>query len=76
MKTKSGYETNGTYLKYKSGYTASWCVEIERGVMYFQTEREADKYISVMATGSDLWNNSEKEFIKECENQLLPKWKQ
>lgn len=77
MKTKSGYETNGTYLKYRSGYTLSWCVEINnQGVIYLKSERDADRFVTLHTTGTDLWSDRDKEFMKEHSGQLLPKWKQ
>ena len=38
MKTKSGYETNGTYIKYKSGYIDKWIVETETNRNIFTSE--------------------------------------
>lgn len=46
MKTNSGYTTNGTFIKFKSGHTRSWCVETENKVCFFRTEHEADEYAS------------------------------
>lgn len=46
MKAKSGYETNGDYIKFKSEVTCSWCVETEKGIEYFHREDQADLYIS------------------------------
>lgn len=46
MKTGSGYETNGTYIKYKSRYSGKWCVETEFYSKAFDTEIEADEYAS------------------------------
>jgi len=48
MKTKSGYETNGDYIKFKSGYTGSWKVETEKDTKAFKTELEADLYIQTL----------------------------
>jgi hypothetical protein len=45
MKTKTGYETNGTYLKFKSGFTGMWVVETEKGSEFFKSEKLADAYI-------------------------------
>ena len=45
MKTKSGYETDGSYIKFKSGFTNSWVVETNSETFYFKTEEDADKYI-------------------------------
>lgn len=45
MKTRSGYETDGKYLKWKSAYTSQWAVETEKEIVYFKTEQEADNYI-------------------------------
>lgn len=45
MKTKSGYETNGDYIKFKSGFTEFWIVETEKGSEFFKNEKEADDYI-------------------------------
>lgn len=45
MKTQNGYETNGTYLKFKSGFTGLWNVETETEINLFNTEIEADNYI-------------------------------
>ena len=46
MKTKSGYETDGTYIKFKSGFTNKWCVELESMTYFFNSEKEADTFIS------------------------------
>ena len=75
MKTKSGYETDGRYIKFKSGYTVSWCVEIEKGTFYFNNESLADRFITIYSTGSDLWTEKEKEFIMSY-TQPKPKWQQ
>lgn len=45
MKTVSGYETNGTYLKFKSGFTTNWKVEVKEKIHLFETEEEADEFI-------------------------------
>ena len=45
MKTQSGYETDGTYLKFKSAYTQFWKVETEKDIRAFRTEAEADEWI-------------------------------
>lgn len=45
MKTKSGHITNGSFIKYKSGFTGSWCVETKDKTEYFSKEEEADIYI-------------------------------
>jgi len=44
MKTQIGYETNGDYIKYKSGFTQYWVIETEKGSEFFKTEYEADMY--------------------------------
>ena len=44
MKTKAGYETNGDYIKFKSGFTSSWQVETENKMEYFKTENEANLF--------------------------------
>jgi hypothetical protein len=76
MNTKSGYQTNGTYLKYKSGFTSNWIVEINnQGCIFLKTEQDADRFVTLHTTGSDLWSERDKEFMKECKDQLLPKWK-
>ena len=46
MKTKSGFITNGTYLKYKSGFTSFWIVETENKRELFDSEAEADLFIA------------------------------
>lgn len=45
MKAKSGYQTDGNYIKYKSGFTQSWCVELADKTHFFKTEDEADFFI-------------------------------
>lgn len=45
MKTKSGYETDGTYIKFKSGFTQFWKVETESIDKIFKTESDADEWI-------------------------------
>ena len=47
MKTKTGYETNGNYIKFKSGFTGEWCVETESGREHFKTEKEAEETLGV-----------------------------
>ena len=38
MKTKNGFITNGSFIKYKSGFTDSWCVELENSSSFFNNE--------------------------------------
>ena len=45
MKTKNGYITNGSFIKYKCGFTASWCVELENSSSFFNNEQDADLFI-------------------------------
>lgn len=45
MKTASGYTTNGTYLKFKCGFTGKYKVETAHSIESFKTEKEADEYI-------------------------------
>ena len=53
MKTKTGYETNGDYIKFKSGFTGSWQVETENKMEYFKTENEADMHIITNILGCE-----------------------
>lgn len=53
MKAKSGYETNGDYIKFKSGFTQFWVVETEKGCEYFKTEDEADMHIITKIIGCE-----------------------
>lgn len=53
MKTKAGYETNGDYIKFKSGFTSSWQVETETEMKYFKTENEADMHIITNILGCE-----------------------
>jgi len=46
MKTLAGYETDGIYIKFKSGFTGMWKVETDSKVFIFKTENEADNYIT------------------------------
>lgn len=45
MKTKSGYSTNGSYIKYKSAFSKFWYVETNNCKNEFKTEKEADLFI-------------------------------
>jgi len=45
MKTKSGYITNGTYIKFQYGFTGWWIVELAEKSYFFKTEIEADNFI-------------------------------
>lgn len=45
MKTKNGFITNGSFVKYKSGFTDSWCVELENSSSFFKNEEDADMFI-------------------------------
>lgn len=45
MTTKTGYITDGTYIKFKSGFTGRWVVETEKGAESFKELWEADAYI-------------------------------
>ncbi len=53
MKTKAGYETNGDYIKFKSGFTGSWNVETENKMEHFKTEDEADMHIITKIVGCE-----------------------
>jgi len=53
MKTKAGYETNGDYIKFKSGFTDNWNVETENEVKHFKTENEADMHIITKIVGCE-----------------------
>ena len=53
MKTKAGYETNGDYIKFKSGFTGSWNVETENKMEHFKTEYEADMHIITKIVGCE-----------------------
>jgi hypothetical protein len=53
MKAKSGYETNGDYIKYKSGFTSYYMVETEGGVEAFKEEYDADMYIITKVVGCE-----------------------
>lgn len=53
MKTKSGYETNGDYIKFKSGFTSRWNVETENDMQNFKTEFEADMHIIITVLGCE-----------------------
>lgn len=45
MRTKAGYETNGDYIKLKSGFTQFWVVETSIDTYYFESEKDADLFI-------------------------------
>jgi hypothetical protein len=53
MKTKSGYETNGDYIKYKCGFTSRWKVENESGIDSFKDEYGADMHIITQIVGCE-----------------------
>jgi hypothetical protein len=53
MKTEAGYETNGNYIKFKSGFTGSWNVETVNKIEHFKTEDEADMYIITKVVGCE-----------------------
>ena len=46
MKTKNGYITNGSFIKYQNGFTQQWCVELKDVISFFKTEIEADMFIA------------------------------
>ena len=46
MKTKSGFETNGTYVKRLGVDESRWFVETENEEKVFLNERDADRFIS------------------------------
>lgn len=45
MKTKRGFYTDGQYIKWKSGYTSFWIVEVEEDEFTFRDEESANKFI-------------------------------
>jgi hypothetical protein len=53
MKTKFGYETNGDYIKFKSGYTGNWVVYTDIKKYSFKTENEADIHIITKIVGCE-----------------------
>ncbi len=53
MKTKSGYETNGDYIKFKNGFTSRWCIETENDIKYFGSEYEANMHIITKVIGCE-----------------------
>lgn len=53
MKTKSGYETNGDYIKFKSGFTGLIVVETEKKIKTFKTEFEANNHIVTKIVGCE-----------------------
>jgi|GEM_PF-5207862 len=53
MKTQAGYETNGDYIKFKSGFTSFWNVETENKMEHFKTEDEADMHIITNILGCE-----------------------
>ncbi len=53
MITKSGYETNGDYIKFKSGFTGSYAVETEKETVFFKTEYEANMHIITRVVGCE-----------------------
>lgn len=74
MKTKSGYETNGDYIKFKSGFTRNWAVETEKHIQYYKTEYEADMYIIKEVIGCDKAYGTCKHFHEQkegCNNCLF-----
>ncbi len=67
MKTKSGYETNGDYIKFKSGFTSRWNVETENGTKNFKTELDADMHIIINIIGCDKGYSKCKFYIEQSE---------
>jgi|694.fasta_scaffold00170_47 hypothetical protein len=53
MKTKSGYETNGDYIKFKSGFTGNYAVETQNDIKHFKNEYEADMHIITKVIGCE-----------------------
>lgn len=53
MKTKSGYETNGDYIKFKSGFTGLIVVETQTGISTFKDESEANNHIITKIIGCE-----------------------
>jgi uncharacterized CHY-type Zn-finger protein len=53
MKTKSGYETNGDYIKFKSGFTSCWNVETQNDIQHFKNELDADMHIIIKIIGCE-----------------------
>jgi hypothetical protein len=46
VKTLSGYETDGTFVKYQHPYTKFWIVETaDNRINHFYSEQEADEYL-------------------------------
>jgi len=71
MKTKSGYETNGDYIKFKSGFTSFWKVETENDIKHFKTEFDADIHIITKIVGCEKgYTNCKyyKEQLNGCQN--------
>lgn len=46
MKTKNGFITDGSFVKYKSGFTEYWCVELKDTISFFKDEIDADMFIA------------------------------
>ena len=67
MKTRTGYETNGKYLKFKSGYTSCWNVETEKDMKHFKTEYEADMYIITKVIGCEISYPTCKHYTEQIE---------
>ena len=65
MKTKSGYETNGDYIKFKCGFTGNLKVETEKEIKSFKTENEADMHIITNVVGCHIMWASCNHFKKQ-----------
>jgi hypothetical protein len=55
MTSRIGIETNGTYIKYRCGYTGFWVIETSTGIRHFYFESDADAYVSCIL-GKELVN--------------------
>ena len=48
LKTNTGYESNGTYIKYYDSYAARFIVVTNQGKSEFLEESKADEFIKKM----------------------------
>jgi len=72
MKTKSGYETNGDYIKFKSGFTSNWNVETQNNIEHFKNELDAEMHIIIKIIGCEngyskcVYYNTQKHGCQNC----------
>lgn len=60
LKTNTGYESNGTYIKYYDSYAARFIVVTNQGKSEFLEEKRADQFIKNLTGGTTILIDFEK----------------